>query len=347
MNKELSNSKDSMNFKQVGIIYLRIFATMCVVILHTCCTLSENSNIFQINSKQYCFYSILYQMMYWCVPVFFMITGMLFLDENKKVEPKQWGLKYAKRIVLALCVFGIPYAFLKKVTLCGVSFELIINCIISVLTNDGFSHLWYLYTLIGIYVSMPVLKIFSSNASKAEFNWVLICMFILDFCFPLLSYIININIAFKSIFIYPFFYVLLGHWLNVNKERFDNKVLLLISILCIIVIIFLNKINWMSKAFTQYNSPLIVLLASTVFLLFIKKDWKVKQIIWHIDRLCFGVYLIHPLFIQFMYRFIKLTPVNFIHYKLITVLFSLGFIIISFIASYLMSQIKILKKYIL
>ena len=87
-------------------------------------------------------------MMYWAVPVFFMITGMLFLRKEMHVKSSEWLFKYSRRILLALVVFGIPYAALKLVMADGLSISLLDKAILAFLSDTGFGHLWYLYALI-------------------------------------------------------------------------------------------------------------------------------------------------------------------------------------------------------
>ena len=180
---------------QSCISYLRIFATICVIYLHTCSTLSENQELFDLSKMQKIFFNASYQMMYWAVPVFFMITGMLFLRKEMHVKSSEWLFKYSRRILLALVVFGIPYAALKLVMADGLSISLLDKAILASLSDTGFGHLWYLYALIGIYLIMPVLKKFVDNASEGEIQLVLCALFVLDFCFPLFSRLSNLKIA--------------------------------------------------------------------------------------------------------------------------------------------------------
>lgn len=103
----------------------------------------------------------------------------------------------------------------------------------------------------------------------------------------------------------------------------------------------------MPKIWTSYNSPLIAILASSIFILFERYNGYESNIIWKIDRLCFGVYLIHPLFIQFVYRFLKIIPVNFNTYPIITIMMFTFFTICAFLSSFIMRLIKPLKNYVL
>lgn len=93
---------------------------------------------------------------------------------------------------------------------------------------------------------------------------------------------------------------------------------------------------------------MIAVLSIAVFCLFMGVKSDKIDFIWKIDRLCFGVYLIHPVFINFVYKFLKITPVTFdTFYPAMTFVFWIIFVIVSFVGVWIMYQIPILKKYIL
>lgn len=346
-NNLTSEREHSLPTKQAGISYLRIFATICVIWLHTCSTLCENEQLFTLEKAQSLFFNASYQMMNWAVPVFFMITGMLFLRPEVHIEAKDWVFKYTKRILMALFIFGIPYAVLKRIMTEGLNISLLCKSILAVISDTGFGHLWYLYVLIGIYLIMPVLKSFCDKALDDEMKLVLISLFIFDFCFPLLSRLMEYKIAIFSQILYPVFYVLMGHWLFENRQRYDRKRLWIVTVSCVLLIWIINAFSFKPEVWTQYDSPLIVILAVSAFVLFITREWRNTRQLWKIDRLCFGAYLIHPLFIQFAYRFLKITPIDLPFYPVMAVLFALVFISLAFIASWIMRKIGILRKYVL
>ena len=73
-----------------------------------------------------------------------------------------------------------------------------------------------------------------------------------------------------------------------------------------------------------------------------------NKVLWALDRLCFAVYLIHPLFIHFCYRFLKVTPLDMGKgYVLATVVFCLVFTMCSFAGSFILNRIKLLRENIL
>ena len=88
-------------------------------------------------------------------------------------------------------------------------------------------------------------------------------------------------------------------------------------------------------------------MAIAIFMIFTKIDFTEKKVLWKIDRLCFGVYLIHPLFIQATYRVLKITPMRFGVTWVGTIVLFIFFVVCSFAFSFIASLIKPLKKYVL
>ncbi len=93
---------------------LRIMATLCVVMIHTCNTITNNldayPNIMQIQLKTLLAINCLAN---WGVPMFFMITGCLLLKKESEITYYKCIRKYVKRAIFALIVFGIPFSCLE------------------------------------------------------------------------------------------------------------------------------------------------------------------------------------------------------------------------------------------
>ena len=134
---------------------------------------------------------------------------------------------------------------------------------------------------------------------------------------------------------------------NKFKIEKNKKILGGILIAEIITIVIMNLMLKDALSYLSYDSPIIAFLAVTLFL--ILKDFKFNEYnwLWEIDRLCFCVYLIHPVFINFMYKFIKITPLNIKIIPIGIVMFFLIFVIVSFMSSWILNKIPILRKNVL
>ena len=338
-------------YRASSLSYLRIFATIMVVASHAWSTLTENSSSFSMTQSEIIYVGILSDLTKWAVPCFLMITGALLLKKDKEITVSDCIWKYARRMLLALVIFGIPYAMLMiYFDSKHFSFSLIPESIIRVLNGDSFGHLWYLYTLIGIYLFLPFIKLFVNNASKQVFNYIVILLFIMNFCFPFVDKLAGTSIAFEiPIKTWPLFFVLSGYYLyNEIDNRNVSLIIPTIGIgISVLLIIIVNIMSETAVTIMSYNTPVNALFTISVFILFIRIRKESTDCLWKLDRLCFGAYLIHPLFIQFCYRYLHLVPTGNTFYPILTVVFACVFALLGFFASWVMSQIKPLKKYVL
>jgi len=330
---------------------LRIFATVAVVISHAWSTLTDNLDMFSVTPSESTFLITAYSLTKWAVPVFFMITGALFLCRDKQISIRDCIFKYAKRMLLALVIFGIPYGMLMTLfETKSISLLMLTDAVIRLINGDSFGHLWYLYTLIGIYLFLPFIKAFTDRTTKEQLGYMLLILFVFNFCLPLIDKLAGLHIAFKlPLTTYPLFYLLLGHYFYNERPKLAEEAWIPVAGVAVSVIIVLTMgITGLPLGYAMdYDRPVAALFAASLFLLFNRHEKPASGCVWALDRLCFGVYLIHPLFIQFVYKFLHITPIGRPLYPLLSVVFALVFTLLSFAASWVMAQIKPLKKYVL
>ncbi len=343
--------KEKAGGRSSALSYLRILATILIVASHTWSTLPDNPDLFSLTAAETAFLEIAYSLTKWCVPSFFMITGALLLRKEKEISIRDCLLKYAKRMLLALVIFGIPYALFMIYFETGkISGSMLPESVIRVINGDSFGHLWYLYTLIGIYLFLPFIKLFVNSASKQVLKYVMLLLFIFNFCFPFINALTELDIAFKlPLTTYPLFYLLMGYFIYNEKPAWaDKKWMAGIGVAISVIIIIASGIAGLPLGtIMSYSSPVAALFTVSIFMLFNRIQRQSTDILWKTDRLCFGVYLIHPLFIQFCYKYLHIVPTGNSLYPVLSVVFAAAFVVIAFIASWVMSLIKPLKKYVL
>lgn len=334
-----------------ALCYLRIIATIVVIASHAWSTLTENTYMFSLTISEKVFINILSDMTKWAVPCFFMVTGALLLKNDKEVSVKDCIWKWARRMLLALVIFGVPYSMLIIFFETGrISYSMIPEAIIQVINGDSFGHLWYLYTMIGIYLFLPFIKLFVNNASRQEFRYVVIIIFIFNFCFPFIDKLLGTTIAFEiPLTTYPLFYLMMGYFMFNKEDAIVRSKIAPYAVIAgaTLLIIGVDILSNAEIAIMSYNTPINALCTLSIFSLFIRTKKASTDRLWKVDRLCFGTYLIHPLFIQFQYKFLKVIPTGNSFYPVQLIVFALAFVIMSFAASLVMSQIKSLKKYVL
>lgn len=334
-----------------NISLVRILATCGVVLLHTCCTIFYNPEIFSFTNYQESYLRLIQQLLLWTVPVFFMITGYLLLGTDREITYDTVLRKYVLRIILALLVFGVPFSAIKIWSETH-SFS-IFGLFKAFLGNGSLSHLWYLYALIGLYLTLPFVKIAAKNVSKDNYFLFLVSFFTIAFLLPSIGFALEFPIAFEMPLKYPFFYFVTGGFIKNHTSGLKNKTWGKIAFCCIIAVISLHLCGIDKEFSDSYWAPITVLYSISVFCFFIERKEKPLSeqkilALWKLDRLCFAVYLIHPIFIQFTYRKLGYTPMIFSNFFEIStlVLFSI-FLLLSFTFSYILNSIPIFRKHIL
>ena len=171
---------------------------------------------------------------------------------------------------------------------------------------------------------------------------------IIDFVIPLINKTIGWNIRFDIPLKYPVLYLLLGWLLNKLNLKKYRIMCFVVAMLAVIAVWALNYMIDDAKAWTDYDSPLIMILSISLFVIFKGQAIQKKNKLWGVDRLCFAVYLIHPVLIQFTYRYLKITPAKESQlYPLATIIYFSVFVIGSLVGAWILNMIKPLRRYVL
>ena len=340
--------------KEISI--LRIVATLAVLFMHCSNSMTANSIRFDVNPTQYSFFAICTVLMMWAVPIFFMISGNLLLNSNKTFTVEQVIKKYVSRMILALFVFGVPFSIMELVVNSKtINPFYLINSIVNVVNGDSWDHLWYLYAMIGIYIVLPVIKPFVIETDKNNLFHFIIALFLFNVIFPYVNILAGSEIYFTLPIIgYSVMYFLLGAYLsNIEFHDIEKNKMIIISaciVLSFIQIIICLQTGESFLKYTGYDSPLTVVWSVLIYVLFIntiKGDRLNENKLWKIDRLCFGVYLIHPFFINFLYKVCNIYPAKYSAYYIVLLLVWICVVVTSFLFSNAFSKIPFLNKYIL
>lgn len=340
------NKQSEKRYTDISI--LRIIATLGVIFLHTNNTLTANKDLFSLSMQEFKFYTALWSLMQWAVPVFMMITGTLMLNRSKEYDWKNIVFNYSRRVVLALFIFGVPFSCLEMIMNKGnINLMILFKGVLNVLNGKSWGHLWYLYTLIGFYLVLPIMKLFVEHIDKDNYTYILILMFVFKYVIPIID-MIGLDLYFSiPIMADIVFYTLLGAY--IYKYNCFNTIkkyyLFVVVLICATVKILESyRMNWngeISGLFTPIMAiAILALIKGTKF----KGDSKK---LWNIDRLCFCVYLVHPVFTNGFYKALKIHPALWKTNVFIVLLFWVGFSASSFFIAFVLYKIKPLKKYVL
>ncbi len=336
-----------MNKRDVKLDLLRVICIFAVIIMHV---IGNTVNTFGLTGKEGNIYFIIQNLCYFSIPIFIMISGVVFL--NRDIEVKDIFKKYILKIFLALVFFGFCYSLLEiyfnTKTLTINDFFISLK---NIITGNLWAHMWYLYLVIALYLVTPIIRVIVKYSSDNLIKYFLTLLFIFNILFIDLSKLLNINIAFYICISSSYlFYYLYGYYLY-NKEISNNfkAVSYLLGVVSTLVIIYLAKNN-IGTHFMNYFSTLIFLHVNSIFIFFTKFKYKLSNgfsyVISSISKCSLGIYITHQIYINIIYKFLKFDLILKLPYFGLC-LYTLFIFIISYLVVYLLKKIKFVNKYLL
>ncbi len=356
--------KPELSNRQYNLDYLRVFASVAIILLHVT---AQSLPYVELAGTEWNIYNFCNAASRWGVPVFIMMSGALFLP--REIPTKTLYKKYILRMAISYIVWSVFYALVnplgdlvfKKET--QISFLEIINNAIS-----GEVHLWFLPMIIGIYMCLPLIKLLTKDKNTTKYFLILS----LVFCFlatqirlisenflrgGLLSFFESINTLFKNshmdfvIGLVPYF--ILGHYLNKNEIK--KSLRLVIYILgvvgfaaTVLLNLFASKNAGKSLEVFYGGSTLNVLLMSAAMFVWFRYNAKgtglLNKIIVPLSKYSFGAFLAH-IFVLKVLSALGIQPTSFspvLSVPVITIVTTIA----SYLISFILNKIPVIKKYI-
>lgn len=305
------NSNRNLQSQQriISLDLLRIVAAFAVIMIHT------SSPRFSEFSSEWEIVNIYDSLSRWCVPVFVMISGALFLDTSKNVSIKKLYGKNVLHILSAYLIWSIVY---KIYTWQTYQQDLGFKNFLRDITYGHF-HLWFLKMLLGLYIAVPILRVIASNkkielyflslaivtANMLPFFFHYVEMFFDIECFRHFYEGMKLKIASEYVG-----YFVLGHVLKTYVlTRKQIWGIYLLGVICFIGTIVLNSIfshhvGLPTEECYGYLNPLVLMEAIAVFLFVfhIGKHISIKlhPAINNISSMSFGIYLVHMLIMMLL-----------------------------------------------
>lgn len=355
-----------MNNRKLYLDLLRITATIAVIVIHVVCDTLMTQDV---TSYTFSILTIIDGIARFSVPVFFMMSGALFLNNNKTNYSKLYKKNIFKLFIcLCLCFFFYMYIgtffYTNKIpTLSNIK-----EIIKTFLSGKLYIHLWFLYYIIGLYILSPILKKLVNNINtKKEILYYFILMFIFIGLLPTLNefkifrhlkFLNNFNLGFFSGYIG---YFVLGYLLD-NYEFNDKEFKIIkisgifgLLISCLGTILLSLRYKSFYSILFEYESFPVMLYSVFIFISFkklfknIKYPEKEEKRIIKLSSLTFGVYLIHLFFINIFISYNHTIINELLIYQpfTTTIIFTTIVFILSTIYSIIISKIPLLNKYLI
>lgn len=314
-------------------------------------TLVANYSVDEIGVVPYAIFNNCYFVVKWAVPCFIMISGALLLNPARKVSYGKIR-KYIKRMVVVLLTFGVFYAFLELFfETRRVSIAIILQSILNMLQGQSWSHMWYVYMLIGLYLITMPLRYVMDNVTEKELEGMVIGLALGLFILPSINTVFSLKLEnYMLISEYVGWYVI-GYYLSVTKRNWV-KIAVPIAIVSVILMIGLENVFLFQRNESfllnhQTKNVLTLGLGMSVFILvkYIARTVGYKDGVFCriICENSFAIYLIHPFWINLIYKVFKITPLSFPIYIGIPVLFLVVFIM-SLISGAVVRKIPLIRK---
>lgn len=304
--------------REHGFDYLRAVACLFIILLHTVYATTLMYGV-KLNTfwRAAGFQAATHDLM-WAVPCFLMVTGALLLPPEKDIGYRAQFTKYVARVVKAIVVFGVLFVALETLFVPEQrTVEHALAGLADIFTGNGWSHMWYLYCLLGLYLLLPVYKKFTAHADRRDMLYLLAVYGLFEAIVPLLG-IWNISCGFyiHTSSVYPF-WLFLGYYLR-RWGREHSRALygwVFVGATAVITGASLAATYWrlssLDLLFT-YSSPLVVLqaggLAGWFFQCRSDGTGAVGRVLTNIDRHSFGIYLIHMVYVRLIYRHLHFDP---------------------------------------
>ncbi len=274
-----------------------------------------------------------------CIGLFFMVSGALLLPVNTTMV-----VFYKRRIpkvVIPTLIWTILYLLVNII-----EGTLTLNQLPKIALSIPFSAqgsgiLWFMYTLIGLYLISPVVSPWLTNASRKEIEFVL-CLWLTSLFFPVLSNCLFVNQGNTGVLFYftgYSGYYLLGYYLNRYQPRYGKVLSLLMIIIPIIIcgIILKSYPQIDFYRYFWYLSIFVVSMSCGWFSLISSLVTKEKRALMMCSSLTLGIYLSHILIMRnLIWKLSILSELGW-HYQIILTVF-LTFVI-SLSISYLLASL--------
>ena len=162
--------------------FFRLFAVLCAIL---CLLARQGAALSAATAGDQRVFRIYVLLTLWAVPALFMLWGMSALEDGRSASLSGMLLGYALPALVTLIVWGAVYAVTAHL-LGGGSFSLplIWQKLRAAARGSSPTYLSMLYSLIGLYLVLPVLRRFTSSAARGEVLWFLALCFVISSVLP-------------------------------------------------------------------------------------------------------------------------------------------------------------------
>lgn len=290
----------------------RILAAFSVVLLHTA---GARLLVVPIGSAEFLWATFFDCVTRWSVPLFVMLSGMLFLNKKKKINIPTLYKKNILRMVTAFIFWSYIFNLYTAYANSGD----VKQSLLVALKNmpQGAMHLWFMFVIVGLYIILPFVKRMTENMTKGEAEYFIILSMLLTFLpktlssfevfAPFLDYITKFEINFAAGYVGLF---VAGWYVDTFDHSRTFRVFTYLFGFVGFLYMFVTTVYYsvtrgaIADEFMSFKSVSAFLMAFCVMMLlkdlFGKKSFKRKttSTLAFYSKYTFGIYLVHEMFLN-------------------------------------------------
>ena len=295
------------NKRIIGFDALRLAAIVGVIAIHVSYPplyhLSENSYAWWVSN-------IVESLLRWVVPAYFMLSGALLLSKDEPIS-----VMFTRRLPRIL----VPFLFWTQIyillTLYQGSKQTYIELLYKSISGPAYYHLWFVYTLIGLYIATPLIRQLIKQARIQLIEYFLVLWFLFSSLFPLINKLLHIKLGISIPFVDGYIgYFVLGYYIyNYPLPARTRKYAYFLTYLSWLIVILGTYTLTISSGkyddfFHQYLALPVIINSIAIFTYFQHMKLSTKNIITelsskiNIGRISYGIYLSHLLVMYWLQK---------------------------------------------
>ncbi|PVX26041.1 MAG: hypothetical protein CW716_06835 [Candidatus Bathyarchaeum sp.] len=310
----MSKKLNQIRGRPVYVDLIRTVAMIGVIMLHASgrwlITSQELSQMSHLEIVRWTVVDVYQSMSVLSVPLFLMLTGALLLQPKKQESLSVFFKKRWARIGLPFIFWTSAY-FVWDFLVKDIPFNA--SVIIQGLLNGPYTHLWYMYVLVGLYLLTPILRIFVAHADQTMMKYFVILWFVGVATIPFFN-LLTIFQLHRDVFALTGYigYFVLGAYLSTVKMRRRTSAALMIAGIALTAfgtyVMAAADRGPEMYFFQEYLSPTVILASVMVFMMLltvkpptVQKDSapsRLSKLVKLISQNTLPIYLFHVMIIE-------------------------------------------------
>lgn len=349
----MSDNSNTVKINNTWFLYgdaIRIFATILVVILHGIGLFIYSYN----DTANWWVLNIIDSFTRIAVPLFLCLSGALLLRQEKQESITVFYKKRMNKLLLPLLVWSIfYYLFSLKFDFHSINPGVFAH---SFLQGTIYYHLPFVYYLLGIYLVMPLMRVFIRSAKKYEIELFLAIWFF--------SQIIQFGFSFFGVALFGKLfqivgligYPIMGYYISTYRNKSKRLIVFLLSMWFFTAIItyYLSSLTrTLNETFYQYEAPNVIIMSFVVFSWFTNFDWtkliesskRFEKFFTRTSDLSLSIYFIHPALLAVFFKFSQnILPDFFSNPILFLLIIPILVFVVSWVIAYLLKYFSTITK---